>query len=184
MASCEKPPLPPDCAELPTMMALAMSPARGRVPEVSALALAGALALWSVALAACGGGGQPSIGAFCERLEAAFGPEGALAADYSSDPGAAEAVVRELESIRRVAPLEIEPSLAVVNETAGIIIATASGARSGAIDVELLRQSEDAATRLARYSAGQCGLDLDWQSPAVPVEPDKISGEVDLNIPG
>ncbi len=161
-----------------------MSPARSRPPATAVLALVGALALWSLALTSCGGGGQPSIGAFCERLETAFEPEGALAADYSSDPGAAEAVIRELESIRRVAPLEIEPSLAVVNETAGIIIAIASGDRSGALDAELLRQSEDAATRLARYSAGQCGLELDWQSPAVLVDPDRIPGEVDLNVPG
>ncbi|MCY4194843.1 MAG: hypothetical protein OXF04_11245, partial [bacterium] len=70
-----------------------------RQPVVTALVLAlGALAFTAAALSACGGDEQPSLEAFCQRLETAFGPQGALNADYSEDPGGAQAVIEELEA--------------------------------------------------------------------------------------
>ncbi|WP_420638580.1 hypothetical protein [Candidatus Poriferisocius sp.] len=149
------------------------------------------------AFGACGGSDQPDLDAFCGRLETAFGPEGALASDYSDDPSAAQAVVNELESVREVAPLEIEPSLAVINDTMGLIIAafgnpaggTDSGAESGAerVNAEKLQEAGIAAAELARYSGDHCGLVLDWEStqvPLVPADADRITGEVRLDVEG
>ena len=151
-----------------------------RQPTAAALALL----LGALALTACGNGDQPSLEAFCQRLEAAFGPEGALAADYSDDPSAAEAVVGELEAIRQVSPLEIEPSLAAINATASLIIAALSGTESTGLDAEQIEESALAAAELARYSAEHCGLELDWESPAAFVDPDRIPGEVKLDVRG
>lgn len=157
---------------------------RRRQPVCAALSLLGALALGALAISACGGDDQPDLSAFCERLEAAFGPEGTLASDYSGDPSAAEAVVGELEAIRRVAPLEIEPSLAVINETARLIIGAFDNPENSGLDAEQLRESETAATDLARFSIEHCGLDLDWERPVVFVDADRIPGEVQLDVEG
>ncbi len=135
-------------------------------------------------LSACGDDDQPDLSAFCQKLETAFGPEGALASDYSDDPSAAEAVVDELEAIRRVAPLEIEPSLATINATASLIIEAFDNPEDLTLDAEQLQQSETASVELARYSAEHCGLRLDWESPVVFVDPDKIPGEVRLDVRG
>ena len=155
--------------------------------QPTAAALARLVAPWLLAalvLSGCGSDDQPDISIFCERLEIAFGPEGALAADYSDDPSAAEAVVEELEAVRRVAPLEIEPSLVIVNETARLIIAAFSEADSASLDAERLEESAKAAADLAGYSAEHCGLALDWESPVVFVDPDRIPGEVKLDVRG
>ncbi len=135
-------------------------------------------------LSACGDDDQPDLSAFCQKLETAFGPEGALASDYSDDPSAATAVVDELEAIRRVAPLEIEPSLATINATASLIIEAFDNPEDLTLEAEQLQQSETAAVELARYSAEHCGLRLDWESPVVFVDPDKIPGEVRLDVRG
>lgn len=135
-------------------------------------------------LSACGDDDQPDLSAFCQKLETAFGPEGALASDYSDDPSAAAGVVDELEAIRRVAPLEIEPSLATINATASLIIEAFDNPEDLTLEAEQLQQSETAAVELARYSAEHCGLRLDWESPVVFVDPDKIPGEVRLDVRG
>ncbi len=161
--------------------------ARRRPISVSLALLIGASMLGSLALSACGNDDQPSLEGFCERLETAFGPEGALAADYSEDPSAAKAVVDEFEAIRRVSPLEIEPSLAAIIETSSLVIAAFSGAETAGLDAEQLAASGEAAAELNRYSVEQCGLELDWVSPVVFIDPDRadrIPGEVNLNVPG
>ena len=140
--------------------------------------------LAALALSACGNDDQPSLETFCGRLETAFGPEGTLAADYSDDPSGAHAVVDELESIQRVAPLEIESSLAVIINTASLIIGVFSGEESAGLDAEQLEASGTAAAELARYAAAHCGLELDWDNPVVFVDPDKIPGEVRLDVRG
>ena len=156
-----------------------------RQPTAVALALTlGTLTLAAVALSACGNDDQPSLETFCERLETAFGPEGALAADYSDDPSGAVAVVEELEALRRVSPLEVEPSLVVINDTARIIIGVVSGEEDTSLDADKLEESGTASAELARYAAEHCGLDLDWKSPVVFVDPDKIPGEVRLDVQG
>ena len=156
-----------------------------RKPTAAALVLLiGALMLAASALTACGDDGQPDLGAFCERLAAAYGPEGALAADYSDDPSGAEAVVDELESIQRVAPLEVEPSLAVIIDTTRRIIGVFSGAEGAVLDAAQLEASGTASAELSRYAAAQCNLDLRWESPVVFVDPDKIPGEVRLDVRG
>ena len=156
-----------------------------RQPTAAALALLlGALALAAMVLNACGNDDQPSLEAFCQRLETAFGPEGALAADYSDDPSDAQAVIDELESIHRVAPLEIESSLAVIIDTASLIVEIFSGEESAGLDAEQLEASGTAAAELGRYSAEHCGLELEWDSPVVFVDPDRIPGEVRLDVRG
>ena len=156
-----------------------------RPPTAAALALLlGALALAALALSACGDDDQPSLATFCQRLEAAFGPEGALAADYSDDPSGAQAVIDELGSINRVAPLEIESSLAVIIDTASLIIGVFSGEERAGLNAAQLEASGTAAAELARYSAEHCGLALDWESPVVFVDPDRIPGEVRLDVRG
>ena len=158
---------------------------RRRQPTAAALALLlGALALASLALSACGGDDQPDLSAFCERLETAYGPEGALAADYSDDPSAGEAVVEELEAIRRVAPLEIEPSLAVISETSRLIVAAFDNPEDSGLDAEQLKASGEAAAVLAGFSAQHCGLDLEWERPVVFIDPDRIPGQVQLDVQG
>lgn len=156
-----------------------------RQPTAAALALVlGALTLAALALSACGNDDQPSLDAFCGRLETAFGPEGALAGDYSDNPSGAQAVVDELESIHRVAPLEIESSLAVIIDTASLIVGVFSGEESAGLDAAQLEASGMAAAELARYAAEHCGLELDWDSPVVFVDPDRIPGEVRLDVRG
>lgn len=156
-----------------------------RQPTAAALALLlGALALATVALSACGNDDQPDLSVFCERLETAFGPEGALASDYSDEPSGAQAVIDELESIQQVAPLEIEPSLAVISETASLIIGVFSSTESSELNAAQLEASGTAAAELARYSSEHCGLELDWESPVVFVDPDRIPGEVRLDVRG
>lgn len=158
---------------------------RRRQPTAAALVwLVAPWALAALVFSSCGSDDQPDISVFCERLEIAFGSEGALAADYSDDPSAAEAVVDELEAVRRVAPLEVEPSLVIVNETARLIIAAFSSTESTGLDAEHLEESAKAAADLASYSAEHCGLALDWESPVVFVDPDRIPGEVKLDVRG
>ena len=157
-------------------------------PTAATLALLiGASLLGALGVSACGGGDQPDLSVFCERLETAFGPEGTLAADYSDDPSGAEAVIDELASIQRVAPLEIEPSLAVIFDTSSLVITAFSGTEAAGLDAEQLAASGEAAAELNRYSIEQCGLELDWDSPVVFIDPDRadrIPGEVNLNVPG
>ncbi|MCY3888879.1 MAG: hypothetical protein OXG50_03160 [bacterium] len=156
-----------------------------RQPTAAALALVlGALMLVALALSACGNDDQPSLETFCGRLETAFSPEGALAADYSDDPSGAQAVIDELESIQRVAPLEVESSLAVIIDTASLIIGVFSGEESAGLDAAQLEESGTASAELGRYAAEHCGLDLDWDSPVVFVDPDRIPGEVRLDVRG
>lgn len=156
-----------------------------RQPTAAALALTlGFLALAAIALGACGDDDQPSLDAFCERLEFAYGPEGALASDYSDDPSGSQAVIDELEAIRQVAPLEMEPSLVTIIDIARLIIAAIDNPEDSRLSAEQLSQSAIAAAELARYSADRCGLALDWESPAVFVDPDRIPGEVDLDVRG
>ena len=160
-----------------------------RQPVAVALTLALALVLFASTLVACGGDDQPDLAAFCEKLGVAFGPEGALASDYSDDPGAATAVVEELESLRQVAPLEIEPSLAVINETVGLVVAAfgdSEGTGLGALqemEDEITAYGE-AAGELARFSSSQCALELDWERPVIVLDADRITGEVQLDVAG
>ena len=160
-----------------------------RQPVAVALTLALILLLGASTLAACGSDDQPDLAAFCEKLGIAFGPEGALASDYSDDPGAATAVVEELEALRQVAPLEIEPSLAVINETVGLVVAAfddSEGAGLGALpemEDEIAAYSK-AASELARFSSSQCTLELDWQRPVIVLDADRITGEVQLDVAG
>ncbi len=156
-----------------------------RQPTAAALALLlGALAFAAAGLSACGDDDQPSLATFCERLETAFGPEGALASDYSDEPSGAQAVIDELESIQQVAPLEIEPSLAVISETASLIIGVFSSTEGTELDAARLEASGTAAAELARYSSEHCGLELNWESPVVFVDTDRILGEVRLDVRG
>ena len=156
-----------------------------RRPRVAiGLSLLGVLSLGAVAMGACGGEDQPDLSVFCQRLETAFGPEGALSSDYSDDRSGAVAVIDELEAIRRVAPLEIEPSLAVVNETSRLIIAAIDDPVNSELDAEKLRESETAAIELAEFSAEHCDLALYWDRPVVFVDPDRIPGEVQLDVRG
>ncbi len=156
-----------------------------RRPTAAALALLlGVLALATVALSACGDDDQPNLATFCERLETAFGPEGTLASDYSDEPSGAQAVIDELESIQQVAPLEIEPSLAVISETASLIIGVFSNTESAELDAAQLEASGTASAELARYSSEHCGLELNWESSVVFVDPDRIPGEVRLDVRG
>ena len=156
-----------------------------RQPTAAALAqLLGVLALAALALSACGADDQPDLSVFCERLETAFGPDGALASDYSDEPSEAEAVMDEMESIQQVAPLEIEPSLAVISVTASLIIGAFAGTESADLDAAQLEASGTAAAELARYSLEHCGLELYWESPVVFVDPDRIPGEVRLDVRG
>ncbi|MCY3861157.1 MAG: hypothetical protein OXG67_04200 [bacterium] len=156
-----------------------------RQPTAAALALVlGALTLAALSLSACDNDDQPSLETFCGRLETAFSPEGALAADYSDDPSGAQAVIDELESIQRVAPLEVESSLAVIIDTASLIIGVFSGEESARLDAAQLEESGTASAELGRYAAEHCGLDLDWDSPVVFVDPDRIPGEVRLDVRG
>ncbi|MCY3578034.1 MAG: hypothetical protein OXH53_12035 [bacterium] len=156
---------------------------RGRQrPTAAVLALV--LGILVLGFGACGDDDQPDLSAFCQKLKTAFGPEGTLASDYSDEPSAATAVVGELEDIRQVAPLEIEPSLAIISATASLIIEAFDNPEGSTLDAEQLKQSETAATELARYSARHCGLRLEWDSPVVFVDPDKIPGEVRLDVQG
>ena len=153
-----------------------------RRPTAAVLAMI--LGAFALSLSACGNDDQPDLSVFCQKLETAFGPEGTLASDYSDDPRAAEAVVDELEAIRRVAPLEIEPSLAVISATSSLIIEAFDNPQDSTLEAEQLKRSETAASELAAYSARHCGLRLDWESPVVFVDPDKIPGEVRLDVRG
>ena len=156
-----------------------------RRPRVAiGLSLLGVLSFGALAMSACGGEDQPDLSVFCQRLETAFGPEGALSSDYSDDRSGAVAVIDELEVIRRVAPLEIERSLAVVNETSRLIIAAIDDPVNSELDAEKLRESETAAIELAEFSAEHCDLALDWDRPVVFVDPDRIPGEVQLDVRG
>ncbi|MYC57447.1 MAG: hypothetical protein F4X48_02485 [Acidimicrobiia bacterium] len=147
------------------------------------LALLGLTGL-TMGLLGCGNGEQPSLDAFCERLETAFGPQGALADDYSNNAARTQAVMDELESIRRVAPLEIEPSLAVVHEAVGLIIASFNDPSGTQIDSQKLQNSEMAAAQLNRYSVQNCDLELRWENPVLLLNPDRIPGEISLEVRG
>ncbi len=156
-----------------------------RQPTAAALApTLGILALAAVVLSACGGGDQPSVEAFCQRLQTAFGPQGALAADYSDNPSGAQAVIDELEQVRRVAPLGIESPLTVIIETADLVIGVFSGQGGAGPGAAQLEASGTAAAELNRYSSEHCGLALDWHRPFVPADPDRIPGEVRLDVQG
>ena len=148
----------------------------------------GALAILALAAGACGNDDQPDLALFCERLETAFGPEGSLTSDYSDDPSAAKVIIDDLEAVRSASPLEIEPSLALIIETSILIIGAFKNPEDSGLDSEQatdqLLESGIAAAELASYSTEHCDLDLDWESPVVFVEPDRITGEVDLNVPG
>ena len=148
-----------------------------------------ALLLGALALAACGNDDQPDLSAFCEKLETAFGPEGALASDYSDDPGAAVAVVEELEDVRRVAPLEIEPSLNVVNDMVSRVVAAFDDSEGAGLGVFQELETEvdaysEAAAELAHFSISQCGLELNWQRPVFVLDADRITDEVQLDVAG
>ncbi len=151
------------------------------MPNLAATAV---LLCASLGIAACSNNDQPSIEAFCSRLETAFGPQGALSADYSEDPNSAQAVVDELEDIRRVAPLEVEPSLVIINNMANQIVAAFGDPNTTAIDPQHLQESGLAAAELSNYSTQNCGLDLDWNNPVVLEEPNRIPGEINLEVPG
>ncbi len=140
------------------------------LPAIAALLLAGA---------ACGGGDQIELSAFCEKLSAAAAPEGALASLTPSDPDAAEVAAEELDRLHRAAPLEIKPSLAVVNDTVSLVLAAFSDSEvSGQdslqrMDAEMSAYAE-AATELARFAADHCGLELNPETPSIVFDSDRI----------
>ena len=160
---------------------------RRQLPIGAVPLLAVALIVW--AIGACGSGDQPNLAAFCEKLSVASGPEGALASLAPNDPDAAEVAAKELDSLHRAAPLEIKPSLAVINNTVGLVL-TALGSSEAAAQNSLQEMNSEmaayseAATELARFAAEHCGLDLNPETPAVVFDADRITGEVRLDVAG
>ena len=134
-----------------------------------------------MAIGACGGGDQSDLAAFCEKLRVASGPEGALASLAPTDPDAAEVAAEELDNLHRAAPLEIKPSLAVINDTVGLVLTALSSSDNAGqdslqkMDSEMAAYSE-AATELARFAAEHCGLDLNPETPAIVFDTDRITG--------
>ena len=164
-----------------------MPVARRRLPIAAVLLLA--VAPLAFAIGACGGEEQSDLVAFCEKLRVASGPEGALASLAPNDPDAAEVAAEELDSLHRAAPLEIKPSLAVINDTVDLVLTALSGAEAAAqdslqkMDSEMAAYSE-AATKLSRFAAEHCGLDLNPETPAIIFDEDRITGEVRLDVAG
>ena len=160
---------------------------RRRLPIAAVLVLA--VAPIVVAIGACGGGDQSDLASFCEKLRVASGPEGALASLAPTDPDAAEVAAEELDNLHRAAPLEIKPSLAVINDTVGLVLTALSGSDTAGqdslqkMDSEMAAYSE-AATELARFAAEHCGLDLNPETPAIVFDTDRITGEVRLDVAG
>ena len=164
---------------------------RRRLPVAAALLLT--VAACVLAMGACGGGGQPDVPAFCEKLRVASGPEGALASLVPNDPDAAEVAAEELDSLHRAAPLEIKSSLAVINDTVGLVLAAfASSERVGQESLQKMESEmaayAEAATELARFADEHCGLELNPENPATILNPDfnpdRIAGEVQLDVAG
>ncbi len=163
---------------------------RRRLPIVAVLLPAvAAFVLAVAAIGACGGENQPDLSAFCEKLRVASGPEGALASLAPNDPDAAEVAAEELDSLHRAAPLEVKPSLAVINSTVGLVLTALSGSEVAGQDSlqkmkgEMAAYSE-AAIELARFAADHCGLDLNPETPAIIFDADRITGEVQLDVAG
>lgn len=160
---------------------------RRHLPIAAALLVA--VAPLVMAIGACGGGEQSDLAAFCEKLGVASGPEGALDSLAPNDPDAVEVASEELDSLHRAAPLEIKPSLAVINDTVGLVLTALSGSEAAGqeslqkMDSEMAAYSE-AATELARFAAEHCGLDLNPDTPVVVFDADRITGEVRLDVAG
>lgn len=147
------------------------------------------LLLAALALGACGGGPKADLATFCEKLGVAFGPEGAIASLPPNGTGSAEAVTDEMDALSQVAPLEIEPSLAVVKDTVSLLItAFSSPDETGQETLQGMRSEmaayEEAAGELALFSANHCDLALDWESPALAIDTNRITGEVQLDVEG
>ena len=164
-----------------------------RHPLPAAAVLVLVVAASVLAIGACGGGNQPDLVAFCEKLRVASGPEGALASLVPNDPDAAEVAAEELDSLHQAAPLEIRSSLAVINDTVGLVLATFSNSEVAGQESLQKMESEmaayaEAATELAQFAADHCGLELNPETPATifapDLNPDRIAGEVQLDVAG
>ncbi len=168
-----------------------MQAVRRRLPIAAALLLA--VAACVVAIGACRGGNQPGLAAFCEKLRVASGPEGALASLVPNDPDAAEVAAEELDGLQQAAPLEIKPSLGVINDTVGRVLSAFGSSEVAGQDSLQEMEYEmaayvEAATELARFAAEHCGLELNPEDPAPilnpDLNPDRIVGEVQLDVAG
>ncbi len=160
---------------------------RRRLPIAAVLLIA--VAPVALAIGACGGGEQSDLAAFCEKLRVASGPEGALASLAPNDPDAAEVAAEELNSLHRAAPLEIKPSLAVINNTVGLVLTALGDSEVAGQDSLQKMKSEmtaytEAAIEVARFAADHCGLDLNPETPATILDADRIIGEVQLDVAG
>ena len=160
---------------------------RRRLPIAAVLLIA--VAPFVLAIGACGGEERSDLAAFCEKLRVASGPEGALASLAPNDPDAAEVAAEELTSLHRAAPLEIKPSLAVINNTVGLVLTALSDSEVAGQDSLQKMESEmtaytEAAIEVARFAADHCGLDLNPETPATILDADRIIGEVQLDVVG
>ncbi|WP_419919866.1 hypothetical protein [Candidatus Poriferisocius sp.] len=159
-----------------------------RKPVATSLVTLLAAAAVLSAMGACGGD-QPDLAAFCQKLGAASGPEGALASLAPNDPNAAEVAAKELEDLRRIAPLEIRPSLTTINATMGLVLAAFEDPDGNSrqslqrMENEMAAYTE-AASKLDGFAADHCGLELNPAIPAPTINPDRITEEVELNVKG
>ncbi len=147
-----------------------------------------ALLVIAIGLGGCGSGAGVDVDAFCEQLGVATGPEGALGS-LAADPDAAEAVFDEFESLRRLAPLEMEPPLEVIIETSrSMITAFAESDGSAYETLQRLRPEiadlTEASETLTRYAVEQCGLELRSVPVLTPTYTDQIQGDVNLDVEG
>lgn len=170
---------------------MTMAVVRRQLPVAAVLLLAVAAA--ALAIGACGGGSQPDLAAFCEKLRVASGPEGALASLVPNDPDAAEVAAEELDNLHKAAPLEVRSSLAVINSTVGLVLAAFSNSEVAAQETLQKMEGEmaayaEAATELAQFAADNCGLELNPETPTTILNPDfnpnRIVGEVQLGVAG
>ncbi len=160
-----------------------------RQPVAAVLApLLVAIAL-GVAIGGCGGGDQPDLAAFCEKLGVASGPEGKLASLAPNDPDAAAVAAKELEGLRRIAPLEIKPSLTTINDTVGLVLVAFNRPEGDGQQTLQNLESEmaayaEAAVELADFADEHCGLRLNPDVPTPIIDLDRITDEVELDVRG
>ena len=130
----------------------------------------------AVSAGACSSEPERSVRALCEQLTLAQGLDEALA---TVDATGLVAASTALERAADVAPLDIEPQVAVIADTTAVLVATvdtAGGDRRDALQEALrAREAEAAAVTaageaVATWSAANCGLDL-GSGDAVPTTP-------------
>ncbi len=110
--------------------------------------------------------------AFCDALEQASGPSGAVATLDIDDAAAVDAAIAELSELRDLAPTEISTEVGVIADVYGEVLtsiaATAEGARAEVLRELQARLDEAAAPAAAldRYARARCSID--FEAPAVP----------------